>query len=88
MQAVYLLQKLCTYVDGAQTTILYIVGSLIEFSLHSNDVNAITEEQYPKLLEFKESAIVKDIMPNIRVETCILVIAGIQEQLGERYDLM
>jgi len=78
---------MCKNIDGATSAILLIAESLIEYSLHSNDVNAIAE-QYPRLNDYKDSAIIKGIGPKIRVETSILILTGMKEELKERVDLM
>jgi len=74
-------------IDGASTSLVLIIGSLIEYSLISNKVEEI-DEHYPKLSEHKESCVIKGIEPLIRLEACLLVLGAISVEISQRKDLM
>lgn len=87
IQACYLLRELCENIDGASTSLVLIIGSLIEYSLISNKVEEI-DEHYPKLADHKESAVIRGIDPLIRLEACLLVLGAISVEVSQRKDLM
>jgi len=87
LQAIYLIKRLCQNIDGATSALIWVVGSFLEYSFHSNDINDIPT-QFPKLAEYKDSAIISGIQPKVRVETCLLVLAGVHQYIISRKDLV
>lgn len=87
LQAIQFLRKICENIDGAMSSLVMLVGMLIDYTLKSNELNLL-EEKYPKLADYKESLFMAAIEPRIRVETCLLVLASVNEFTHTRPDLM
>ena len=87
LQAIQFLRRICENIDGAMSSLVMLVAMLIDFTLKSNDLSVI-QDTYPKLADYKESLFIAQIEPRIRVETCLLVLASVNEFTQARPDLM
>ena len=86
-QAVQFIEKLCTNVDGLLTFVTGFTLQSIHFSLVSNDINLIPEK-FPRLKNYKDSVFFTKTTAQIRVETCILVLANLFYLITDREDLL
>jgi len=82
-----LLENLCRNIDGFLTFVTGFVLQVIHFSLVSDQVNDIPEK-FPRLKQYKDTVFFVKTNAQIRVDTCILVLADIANQTQEREDLM
>ena len=60
---------------------------MIDYSLVSNNREELAIN-YPDLAEHVDSVIISKTEPTTRVETCLLILSGLNDPISKRKDLM
>lgn len=87
VQAAKFLTKLCLIIDGALSYAALVTLCMIDYSMVSDNRTEIPNT-HKDLTEYINSIIIAKTEPNVRVESCLVILTILNNQIGKRNDLV
>lgn len=82
-----ILETLADHIDGSLSYIANVTISAIYFSLGKNDINEISGK-YPHLLSIAQGNFIQNTPPDIRIETCLMMLSTLNYCISKRKDIL
>lgn len=85
--AAQLLESLCDHIDGTLTQIIYLMTTIMKYSIDCSSPNEI-QQRYPLLAEFQNCKFLEKKSSEIRIETGLLILTVVSYLIPKRKDLL